>query len=562
MNLAVERLVHVLWGTHTFVLLLAIGIVFSVCTKFVQWRALTHGIALVRGKYDNRRDPGAINHFQALATALSGTVGLGNIAGVALAIGLGGPGALFWMWIAGLLGMAIKSVEVTLAMLYRDLSEPANPRGGTMWIAHNGLGTRGGIARPIAQFLAITFSSALLLAVITSGNMFQSWNVANITHSYFGVPQLATGVVMAVVTGLVIIGGIRRIGDVTGLLVPCMCGIYLLAGIGVLIREAANIPALLRWVVSDAFSPTEAQGAFLGATLWYGITTGLRRALFSNEAGQGTSPIAHSAAKTSEPVREGIVAGLEPFVDTCLVCTLTALVILVTETWNRPPLGEFSGIVGQTTEVAALPNLPNDEPWSPGLRFFVIGQSESAGRNTGTAREKIFGQIERSGTQLSIRWLRSEGEVRAVDRNVWRDYTGAALTGHAFDRAVPGLGKWLVTLTCWLFAISTMISWSYYGEQATVYLFGARAANLYKLLFCLLGVVATLPGFITTDAHLGNLADLGSGLMLLTNAPIVLWMAPRAIAAMRDYFFRLDRGQMLPHAAPPLWDVAEGRDVE
>ncbi|HEX4128576.1 MAG TPA: amino acid carrier protein [Pirellulales bacterium] len=562
LNLVIDRVVQVLWGTHTFGLLLALGLLFSVWTKFVQWRSLTHGIALVRGKYDERHDPGAINHFQALSTALSGTVGLGNIAGVALAISLGGPGALFWMWVTGIFGMAIKAVEVTLAMMYRDTSDPDNPRGGTMWIARNGLAPeRRGPRDTIARIIAAIFCLALLLTIITSGNMFQSWNVANITRAYFGVPQVLTGTVMAVLTGLVIIGGIRRIGDVTGILVPMMCGLYLLAGISVLVLEAANIPALLAGIVRDAFSPTEAQGAFLGASLWFGITTGLRRALFSNEAGQGTSPIAHSAAKTSEPVREGIVAGLEPFIDTCLVCTLTALVILGTETWNRGPIGEFSGTPGIHSEVAHFePNSP-DEVLEPNQHVFMIAALADG------QRVKIRGSIEKllhPGEELVIRWetVMPNGAAM-VDHSLYRDYTGAALTGHAFDRAVPGLGKWLVTLTCWLFAISTMISWSYYGEQATVYLLGTRAVVAYKLLFCVLGVVATLPGFITTDAHLGNLADLGAGLMLFVNAPVVLFMSPRAIAAMRDYFRRLDSGAMQPtRALPPMLDVIEGRDVE
>lgn len=237
-------------------------------------------MTVIRGKYDDARDPGAINHFQALLMVLSGTVGLGNIAGVALAISVGGPGALFWMWVAGLMGMAIKSVEVTLAMMYRDTSDPDNPRGGAMWVIRRGFGDKyGPIASWFARIVAALFCWSLLLATITSGNMFQSWNVANITEQYFDVPPLATGVVMATMTGLVIIGGIRRIGDVTGMLVPFMCGLYLIAGIVVLIIEAANVPSLLAYVVRDAFSPSHAEGAFLGALLWFGITTGLRRTL-------------------------------------------------------------------------------------------------------------------------------------------------------------------------------------------------------------------------------------------------------------------------------------------
>jgi AGCS family alanine or glycine:cation symporter len=544
-NRWIDAIVNVVWSDATFVVLLAMGLVLTVWSKLVQYRALTHGVTVIRGKYDDAHDPGAINHFQALSTALSGTVGLGNIAGVALAISVGGPGALFWMWVAGLMGMAIKSVEVTLAMMYRDTGDPDNPRGGAMWVIRRGFGDKyGPIASWFARIVAALFCWSLLLATITSGNMFQSWNVANITEQYFDVPPLATGVVMATMTALVIIGGIRRIGDVTGMLVPFMCGLYLIAGMIVLVIEAANVPSLLAYVVRDAFSPSHAEGAFLGASLWFGITTGLRRALFSNEAGQGTSPIAHSAAKTTEPVREGVVAGLEPFIDTCLVCTLTALVILATGTWNREPIGDFTGIVGESRDVAMLPSV---ESWTAGDRIFVLGESSDSNANTGTRRVKINGRVELADTNgasdaLRIAWQPMPEGVKPVDRGVYRDLTGAALTGHAFDRAIPGLGKWLVTLTCWLFAISTMISWSYYGEQAAAYLFGPWATTPYKVAFCALGVVATLPHFIVTDAHLGNLADLGSGLMLFANVPIIVLLSHRAIGAMADYFRRLDRG--------------------
>jgi AGCS family alanine or glycine:cation symporter len=538
-NEVITQVVDVVWSDYTIMTILCMGVAFTVWSKAIQWRALTHGIALLRGRYNDQHDPGAISHFQALSTALSGTVGLGNIAGVAVAIAVGGPGALFWMWMTGFFGMAIKAVEVTLAMMYRDTSDPDNPRGGAMWVVTRGFGApRGKAAKVVARMLAALFCWSLLLAVITSGNMFQSWNVANITKQYFGVPQLVTGVAMAVITGLVIVGGIKRIGDVTSKLVPFMCGTYLLAGVVVLVVEAANIPSLLAYVVRDAFSPSKAEGAFLGATLWFGMTSGLKRAMFSNEAGQGTSPIAHSAAKTREPVREGIVAGLEPFVDTCLVCTLTALVILATGTWNRGPVGEFRGQIGTSTDVALLP--AGDDTWDAGDRFFLLAKLPDA------RHAKIRGAVRHASDSadapLVIHWEPLPGDYEIVGPGVYHELVGAALTGHAFDRAIPGLGKWLVTLTCWMFAVSTMISWSYYGEQAASYLFGRWAATPYKLLFCVVGVAATVPHFITTDAHLGNLADLGSGLMLCTSAPIVLLLSHEAIAAFRDYFKRLDAG--------------------
>ncbi len=593
-------IIGVLWGTHTFVVLLGLGIALTVWSKFIQYRALTHGVQVLRGKYDDKRDPGAINHFQALSAALSGTVGLGNIGGVALAIGIGGPGALFWMWVTGFLGMAIKSVEVTLSMIYRDTSIPDNPHGGAMYVIKRGFGDRvGGAARPVAWAIGALFCVTLLISTVTGGNMFQAWNVADITNQYFGIPQVLTGIVLATLTGLVILGGIKRIGEVAGKLVPVMCGMYLVGGLVILVLESANVPALLAYVVRDAFSPTEAGGAFLGASAWFGLTVGLRRALFSNEAGQGSSPIAHSAAKTDEPVREGVVAGLEPFIDTCIVCTLTALVILATGTWNRQAVAPFAGelrlvqvgdpgatnwtIEGPVT-LDHLPPLPSPDSWARGNGFFLL--AEVPGNrivDTASNRIKIGGTIVAaagddrgagySGGDLIIRWNtidlgdheweRPPTELRLVDAGVYRDFTGAALTAHAFDRSIPGMGKWLVTLTCWLFALSTMISWSYYGEQGVVFLVGERGVTAYKVLFCLLAVVATFPQFIKTDRELGDLADLGTGCMLFANVPIVITMAYQAIRAFNDYFARMDRGDLEPpHKAPPITEVVSGEDVQ
>ncbi|QOJ16208.1 MAG: sodium:alanine symporter family protein [Phycisphaeraceae bacterium] len=583
---------NILWGTHTFIVLLGVGLLFTIWSKFIQYRALTHGVTVIRGKYDDKKDPGAINHFQALSAALSATVGLGNIGGVAVAVAVGGPGAVFWMWVVGFLGMAIKSVEVTLAMLHRDVSDPENPHGGAMFVIKRGWGDKvGGAAKPIAFIIGAIFVVTLLISTMTGGNMFQVWNVSRITNEYFGIDTRITGIVLASLTALVIIGGIKRIGAVAGRLVPLMCGMYLLGGIVVLVVKAANIPELLWYIVRDAFNPHEATGAFLGATAWFGLTTGLRRALFSNEAGQGSSPIAHSAAKTDEPVREGVVAGLEPFIDTCLVCTLTALVILSTGTWNREAVGEFKGDViiaqvqndaGQTvtavqasTSLDALPKLPAPDNWYDGNRFFLLGEVDQIAANTGTNRVRVGGRLVTGDTDadgdglkdLVIAWDTPPDGVRLLNKGVYRDIVGAPLTGHAFDRAIPGLGKYLVTMVCWLFAFSTMISWSYYGEQGVVFLFGKKLAGgavlLYKLIFCALAIVASWPGFLETDAQLGLLADLGTGVMLFANVPIIVFMGYQSMRAFNDYFSRLRRGEMEPpHQAPPMADVIEGRDVK
>jgi AGCS family alanine or glycine:cation symporter len=578
-NHLVSLVIDFVWSGTTFAVLLGLGLLFTIWSKFIQFRALTHGVQVIRGKYDDEHDPGVIIHFQALSAALSGTVGLGNIGGVALAIGIGGPGALFWMWVTGFLGMAIKTVEVTLALMYRDTTDPEDPHGGAMYVVTRGWGDKkGGWAKPASKAVAGIFCVTLLVSAITGGNMFQAWNVGSITNEYFPVSPVISGVVMAALTALVIIGGIKRIGDVAGYLVPFMCGMYLLAGVVVLVLEGANGPRYLYLIVHEAFSPTKASGAFLGAGAWFGLTTGLRRALFSNEAGQGTSPIAHSAARTDEPVREGVVAGLEPFIDTCMVCTLTALVILCTGTWNREAVGEFKGeinlekvierrtpaggdpvetvhwVVRAPEGIGNLPELPAPASWLPHNGFYLLARARGrTHRERGNDLIRITGRIREDRTiewepvePSAEEWDAPPKEISLVDKGVHQDLVGASLTGHAFDRAVPGLGKWLVTVTCWLFAISTLISWSYYGEQGSIFLFGPRSVLPFKVLYCALTVVATLPGFVTSANELGNLSDLGTGIMLFANVPIILLMSPQAMRAFRDYFQRLDRGEMEP----------------
>jgi AGCS family alanine or glycine:cation symporter len=240
------------------------------------------------------------------------------------------------MWVVGFFGMALKTVEVTLAMLYRNTSDPDNPHGGTMWVISKALGEGPAWQQKLGKLIGGLFCLTLLVTVITGGNMFQAWNVGNMTELYFGVPDIVAGIALAIIVGLVILGGIHRIGRVAAALVPFMVTIYFAAAIYVLDAKCQRDSAMFGLIFRSAFSATEASGAFIGGTVGYAFLYGMKRAIFSNEAGQGTSPIAHSAAKTSEPVRESVVAGLEPFIDTIVVCTLTALVIIVTGTWNRP----------------------------------------------------------------------------------------------------------------------------------------------------------------------------------------------------------------------------------
>ncbi|MEL7297878.1 MAG: amino acid carrier protein [Pseudomonadota bacterium] len=538
----------ILWAQPVLFALLGTGVLFTIWSVFAQYRALTHGTAVVTGRYDKKDDPGAISHFQALSAALSATVGLGNIGGVALAIALGGPGAIFWMWVVGVFGMAIKITEVTLSMLYRNTDDPDNPHGGPMWVISQGLPKINPKLASLGKTIGIIFCLTLLVSTATGGNMFQAWNVGVITEDYFGVPSIATGIVLAVIVGMVIIGGIKRIGKVAGTLVPFMVALYLLAGIWVLAVNFDKIPAMFGLIIHGAFNPQEASGAFVGGTVAYAFLIGMKRALFSNEAGQGSSPIAHSAAKTNEPVREGIVAGLEPFIDTIVVCTFTALIILSTGVWDRSAEGTLNvePFVAKVTDgVWQLEpsTAPVSEYLNVGDNVYMIVEGDT-NPDTGNNLHKLSGVIVEDTTGPVIEWapFESAGDPRMTDLGVYANYVGATLTARAFDTVQPGLGMWLVTIASWLFAISTMISWSYYGEQGMVFLAGEKSVLPYKIVFCGLIILATM-GFIETDVDLDNMTGVGTGVMLFANVPILWIMGYQAMRAYKAYVARLKNGE-------------------
>lgn len=578
----IHALNDILWHDYVLYALLGVGVLFTFWSGFSQYRALTHGVAVIRGRYDRRGEPGAINHFQALSAALSATVGLGNIAGVAFAISTGGPGAVFWMWVVGLVGMALKLTEVTQSMLYRNVDDPENPHGGPMWVCRRGFAALHPAAAPLGALLGGIFCITLLISTITGGNMFQAWNVADISFTYFGVPQYVSGIIMALLVGMVIIGGIKRIGTVAGRLVPFMCLLYVLAGLYVIVVDIARVPEMFRLILTEAFSPTEGVGAFLGGTAGYGFLKGMQRALFSNEAGQGSAPIAHSAAKTNEPVREGVVAGLEPFVDTLCVCTITAVVILLSGTWNReaalkfdqpaavvPVLNDDGQAVPGTwtlsaTRVSPIQAGQSEHPLQENQEVYAVVAGETH-RETGMDRHKLSGRLRRTADGgWAVEWcpLSSAVEPRLVSDGAYFEYNGATLTAKAFDRVLPGLGLWIVPATAWLFAISTMISWSYYGEQGMVYLLGLRSVMLYRIVYCICILLACNPQVIPRQDDMESLSTLGTGVMLWANIPIMLIFGPQAMRAYHDYIRRLKAGQFRGHDYPRLVDVIDGRSVE
>lgn len=601
-----EAFSNIVWSDALFILLLGCGLLFSILTKFVQWRALTHGVQVVRGKYDREDDAGQISHFQALCAALSATIGLGNIAGVGTAVTLGGPGAIFWMWIVGLFGMAVKFVECSLSTMFRDEQDvpdasspagmahdaethtleyegesPPTPgskpvargevRGGPMWYIQKALvepyKARGSSLWVVFRTMAILYAVVIAIASFGGGNMYQSWNVGN-TLEAEGIAPVYTGAVIAVLVSLVIIGGIRRIGRVAERLVPGMCVIYIGAAMIVIFLNADQVTHMLSLIVHGAFTPMAGEGAFAGIGIRLAFAAGLKRALFSNEAGQGSAAIAHAAARTDEPIREGVVAAMGPFIDTIIVCTMTAFIIMSAGVWNRPPVGTVASVDGETITVAMTPaaKLPNrlkvseyadlknehTELWALVDRpkgdepIYVTCLTHDF---TDTPMDAIEKQAtftmtpdpnvkSRDPEGFKERW----GKLK-VGQPVHLGLEGAQITRFAMDTAVPGMGRWIILIGVCLFAFSTMISWSYYGEKGTEFLFGRAAILPYKIIY----VVAIYLGCMFEQFKpVYDFSDAMTGLTVFCNLPACLILLPTLIRAARKYFNRLDSGEMKP----------------
>lgn len=445
-------------GTYALMILLVpVGSMFTIRLRGIQLRKLGHSLDIVRGRFDNPADAGDINHFQALCAALSATVGTGNIAGVALAIYFGGPGAIFWLWVTGFVGMATKFAECTLAQRYREIHEDGSVSGGPMYYIERGCKSALGRA---AKPLAVLFAIGGVLCSLGTGNMAQSNSMADAVNAFripigegFHIPHWAIGLLLAVLVALVILGGIKRIAHVAEKLVPTMAGLYVLSALFVVALHLDHVPAMFRLIFEGAFTGTGATGGFIGSTFILTARYGIARGLFSNEAGQGSAPIAHAAAKTEYPVREGLVALMEPLVDTLIICTLTAMVILTTGTW-------------------------------------------------------------------------SSGEM------------GAAMTYHAFrdgidlELGTAHLGGIVVSISLLLFAFTTTISWSYYGDRCVVYLLGRRFVFPYRLVFC---------GFVFIGAVWGRelvwkFVDAVITVMAVPNLIALIILAPVVVKMTREYF--------------------------
>ena len=529
------------------VMLLGTGLFLTLRMGFVQLRRFGHSLRVILGHYDDPNDPGEVSHFQALSAALSATVGIGNIAGVAIAIHYGGPGALFWMWISAFVGMASKYTECTLAVRYRKIRPDGEVSGGPMHYIEQGLGRRW---LPVAIFFAV----CAVISSFGSGNAVQAFTMADQFRSSLGVPTWISGLVAASLVGLVVLGGIRRIASVASRVVPFMATLYVAAALIVLIGNASEIPAALALIVKSAFTAAGAVGGFAGSTFIFTLTWGIKRGLFSNEAGQGSAPIAHAAAQTDEPVREGAVALLEPFIDTLVICTMTGLVIVTTGVWKDKihdvlPLDAQSSVRWVSGETEILPTAIFAKTEESFDATFVEGVPTGAravrnhsfvekahvslegapfnGRLVVTPEEtKVF---DAQGATISMDRLELAGDMLQ---------NGSPLTGWAFERGLSHLfpgGRFLVTFSVFLFAISTAISWSYYGDRAIQYLLGDRAVLPYRIVFTCMHFV----GAIFSLEIVWGFGDLALGLMSIPNLIAIVLLSGKVKKMQGDYFGRM-----------------------
>ncbi len=516
------------------VVILGFGIFITVRLGLIQIFQFKEAVNVLTGKYDDPDDTGDINHFQALSTALSATVGVGNIAGVALAIHIGGPGALFWMWVTAVFGMAIKYTECTLGAYYRTENKDGTVSGGPMYYIEKGLG-------PNWKWLAVLFAISGSICALLTGNAIQANTLADVMNTEFNIPLYITGMITASLVAAVILGGIKRIGAVTARLVPIMAIMYVFGGLVILLLHYDQVIPGFVTILSNAFNP---QAGVLGVgsgALIFTLSYGVQRGLFSNEAGQGSSPIAMSASKTKEPVHSGLVGLLGPFIDTLVVCTITGLVIVVTGAWDsyhKSIVNPSEGNISYTLNVSV------PEPVSPDE--FVLVFEDGLPVNGQMLRYNIpvdtmfvdsdystpfTGSIQLITARTDIAQVADEGEIAFSSAgtvvtddsgNVLGNLYGgvienvASLTSAAFAVGLAPLmpgGQYLVTIAVFFFVISTSISWSYYGERSIHYLFGQKSIFSYRMVF----VAMHFLGAIVSVSVVWSFGDVMLGIMALTN---------------------------------------------
>ena len=546
---SLEDISNWLWGFPLLYLLIGGGLYFTIYSRFVPFFYLRHSIQILRGKYNNANDPGEINHFQALCSALSGTVGMGNITGVAVAIVQGGPGALFWMWICALLGMATKFFTCSLAVMYRGTDQTGQVQGGPMYFITEGLGKKW---KPLAMAFCFfglfgclpMFQSNQLTAIVSE--MFfkpNDWFVdssQNVTLTGQGL----FGLLLAIFVGVVILGGIQRIGKVAATLVPFMVILYGGCAVIIIIMHASQIPEAFRLIITDAFTGQAVTGGVLGSV----ISTGVRRAAFSNEAGMGTEAMAHGAAKTKEPIREGLVAMLGPMIDTLIVCTITGLVIINTGVWEQGVtinrISKLNNAIEQYVIEKNISSLVKNDLIESTItnkefnnkKFYVtpVNKIDAWGK-----RIEIKNDINSSDYKLILvssgpdKTLNTPDDLtNEISPN---SYSGVMLTEKAYRMISSSLGPYLLLICVLCFSFSSMIGFSYYVTKCGMFLFGIKA-RIPLVIFYLIGIIISA---IVDLKYLIYFLDIMFGLMAVPTIISTIILSPRVMKEAREYFITL-----------------------
>lgn len=531
-------------------LLLSTGIFFTLYLGFPQIRYFKHAIGVTTGKFDKKGAQGDTSHFQALATALSGTVGTGNIGGVALALHLGGPAALFWMWMTAFFGMTSKFVEVTLSHKYRTRTADGTMSGGPMYYMEKGLN---------AKWLAVLFAIATVLSSFGTGNLPQINSIAAGLESTFSLDPLITASVLSVLLALVIIGGITRIAKVAAAIVPTMALIYIIGAFAVILPNIENIGSSFISIFSGAFSGSAAVGGFLGATFAHVFDRGVNRGLFSNEAGQGSAPIAHAAARTDEPADEGMVSILEPFIDTIIICTITGLVILSSGVWIEKFDNEF-----QRADMAFVAGSYEEANSDDAKQLFTFLNGDESEASAFSGEFAVLdGRLANDNQAFTLLNSRSfaedvvytkDGEPISGQLSVTEgrlDDTDVVVTGKSLLHSVPlttmaytrGLfgesGKYIVSIGLMLFAFSTVIAWSYYGDRAMTYLLGPKSVLPYRVVYILGFFYAAL----ADTTIVWNVALITIVLMTVPNLIGILFMHKEMKQTVTKYWENTDHGK-------------------
>tara|TARA_B100001741_G_scaffold61169_1_gene48151 strand:- start:3306 stop:5003 length:1698 start_codon:yes stop_codon:yes gene_type:complete len=528
-------------------LLLGTGVFFTFYLRFPQIRYFSFALKVVRGKFDKKDDQGDTSHFQALTTALSGTVGTGNIAGVAFAIHLGGPAALFWMLVTAMVGMTTKFVEVTLSHKYREKISDGSMSGGPMYFMKNAdfrlLGKKVDL-----KWVGILFAFATVLSSFGTGSLPQINSISNSMFSSFGIDKMLTGGILAILLGIVIIGGIKRIASITEKLVPFMAVVYIIGAFSVIIFNYQNIVPSFISIFAEVFSGSAAVGGFLGASISFAISRGVNRGLYSNEAGQGSAPIAHASAKTNEPVSEGLVAILEPFIDTIIICTITGLVLLSSGVWNEKHENTFA-----QADLIFLDKVYSEDNENNVKDLFNYLNGNSGISMYNGSIDVIDGKYSQEISILHARSIAEDilfydnnedifnGTLDIIDGKVQNDIIvkgkslvhSAPLTAIAFDRGFFGnYGNYIVSIGLLLFAFSTAISWSYYGDRAMTFLFGAGSVLYYRIIYVIGFFVAS---FADTTV-IWNVSLITIALMTVPNLIGLLWLRKEVKSTISKYW--------------------------